>query len=82
MSGKRKKQYKRKRKKNSGNRDRKLEAKKARRKKRPSQSAIVLKQKQDAAMEARRMVRDLTSPLSPLLMGVPVNTEPIKRIKA
>ena len=54
----------------------------ARRGKRPSQSAKVLKQKQDEAKEARRIARELASPLSSLSLEVPINASPVKRIRA
>ena len=78
MPRKRNKKYPRKRKKNPKN----LEAKKARRKKRPSRSAEFFKQKQDMAKEARRMAGELSSPFSRSSLETPINTDPIKRIKA
>jgi len=63
-------------------RNRLRQAREARRKKRPSQSAIVLKQKQDEARKAMRITRDLRSPFSPEKLmedfGIPTNTNKIK----
>ena len=67
MSRKPKKRKKQKRKWTEGKKKRR-QAREARRKGQPRQSAVILRQKQKEAMEARRIVRELTSPFSPEML--------------